>query len=131
MLIGQEFLRTDFDWRIGVLDRKPLFACKYFMAAGHWQIYNNSAEDKDDYSGDYETMPVELAPRKVVSTALKAANLIGNGLYGVDIKDFHGRPIVIEVNDNPSIDAGVEDNILRHTLYDRIMEVFYQRMERL
>jgi glutathione synthase/RimK-type ligase-like ATP-grasp enzyme len=131
MLIGQEFLRTDFDWRIGVLDRKPLFACKYFMAAGHWQIYNNSAEDKDDYSGDFETMPVELAPRKVVSTALKAANLIGNGLYGVDIKDFHGRPIVIEVNDNPSIDAGVEDKILRHTLYDRIMEVFYQRMERL
>ncbi len=133
MLIGQEYLQTDFDWRIGVLDRKPLFACKYFMAKGHWQIYNNEASDKNgpDYSGDSETLPVELAPRKVVATAVKAANLIGNGLYGVDLKEVGGRPVVIEVNDNPSIDAGVEDQILRHTLYDRVMETFFHRLERL
>ena len=29
---AQEYLATDFDWRVGVLDRRPLFACKYFMA---------------------------------------------------------------------------------------------------
>ena len=133
MLIGQEFLKTVFDWRIGILDRKPLYACKYFMAKGHWQIYNNDSEDKQstDYSGDFETLPVELAPRKVVATAIKAANLIGDGLYGVDLKDIGGRPYVIEVNDNPSIDSGVEDKILRQTLYNRVMEFFFHRMESL
>jgi hypothetical protein len=28
---------TDFDWRIGVLDRQPIFASKYFMSQGHWR----------------------------------------------------------------------------------------------
>jgi glutathione synthase/RimK-type ligase-like ATP-grasp enzyme len=30
LIIGQEFMPTDFDWRIGVLDRQPLYACKYY-----------------------------------------------------------------------------------------------------
>ena len=29
---GSEYLPTDFDWRVGIFDRKPLFVCKYFMA---------------------------------------------------------------------------------------------------
>jgi glutathione synthase/RimK-type ligase-like ATP-grasp enzyme len=128
LLIAQEFLRTDFDWRVGILDRRPLYACKYFMARNHWQIYNNS-EKGDDRTGDFETVPVEMAPQRVVSTALKAANLIGNGLYGVDLKVVAGRCHVIEVNDNPSLDAGVEDKMLRDFLYERIMEVFLKRLE--
>ena len=31
MLICQEFLYSDFDWRIGILDNRAIFACKYFM----------------------------------------------------------------------------------------------------
>jgi len=131
MLIGQEYLRTDFDWRVGIVDRKPLYACKYFMARGHWQIYNNKAsKDGDDFYGDWETVPVELAPEKVVRAALKATNLIGDGLYGVDLKVSGKRVAVIEVNDNPSIDTGVEDKVLRSSLYERIMEVFLKRMEK-
>ena len=49
---------------------------------------------------------MEHAPSAVVSTALKAANLIGDGLYGVDIKQVGRKCYVIEVNDNPNIDAG-------------------------
>jgi glutathione synthase/RimK-type ligase-like ATP-grasp enzyme len=37
---------------------------------------------------------------------------------------------VIEVNDNPSIDAGVEDQYLGEDLYRRIMQEFLRRMER-
>ena len=130
LLIAQEYLKTDFDWRIGVLDRKPLYACKYFMARGHWQIYNNSAgKESNDFTGGFETIPVELAPRRVVSTALKAANLIGDGLYGVDLKEDGNKCHIIEVNDNPSIDSGVEDKIIRGALYERIMEVFLRRLE--
>jgi glutathione synthase/RimK-type ligase-like ATP-grasp enzyme len=128
LLIAQEFMRTAFDWRIGVLDQKPLYACRYFMARGHWQIYNNQRTD-DDQCGDFETIPIEMAPKRVVQTAVRAANLIGNGLYGVDLKEIGGKCSVIEVNDNPSIDAGVEDKMLREYLYDRIMEVFERRLD--
>lgn len=128
LLIAQEFLRTDFDWRIGILDQKPLYACRYFMARGHWQIYNNQKEG-DDHSGDFETIPIEMAPKRVVQTALRAAELIGNGLYGVDLKEVSKRCCVIEINDNPSIEAGVEDKMLREYLYDRVMEVFERRLE--
>ena len=61
--------------------------------------------------------------------ALKAANLIGDGLYGVDVKQSNDKFYVIEVNDNPNIDAGVEDEILRDELYRRIMDVFLARIE--
>ncbi|MCU0787364.1 MAG: RimK family protein [Verrucomicrobia bacterium] len=130
LLIGQEYARTDFDWRIGILDQKPLYACKYFMARGHWQIYNNQ-ETGEDHTGDFKTIPIEMAPQRLVQTALRAANLIGNGLYGVDLKEVDGRPSVIEINDNPSIDSGVEDKMLRHYLYERVMEVFERRVDTL
>ncbi len=131
MLIAQEFVRTEFDWRIGVFDQKPLYAVQYFMARNHWQIYNNDVEDKDgaEFSGNFKTVPVELAPGHVVRTALKAANLVGKGLYGVDLKEVGRKCYVIEVNDNPSLDAGVEDAVLRTALYDRIMDVFLRRLE--
>lgn len=51
-------------------------------------------------------MPVEEVPKKVITTALKAANLIGDGLYGVDLKQNDKGVYVIEINDNPNIDSG-------------------------
>jgi glutathione synthase/RimK-type ligase-like ATP-grasp enzyme len=74
-------------------------------------------------------MPVEVAPPKAVRVALKAANHIGNGLYGVDVKQSGDKFYVIEVNDNPNIDAGIEDAVLKDELYRRIMAVFLQRIE--
>jgi glutathione synthase/RimK-type ligase-like ATP-grasp enzyme len=129
LVIAQEFLPTPFDWRIGIFDGKPLYACQYFMAPRHWQIINRQGDDDSRY-GRVKTLPVELAPRRVVNTALKAAQLIGNGLYGVDLKQLGTRCAVIEINDNPTIQSGVEDAILKDTLYSRIMEVFLQRLER-
>jgi hypothetical protein len=37
--------------------------------------------------------------------------------------------VVIEVNDNPSIDAGVEDEAAREELYLGIMGVFRRRLD--
>ena len=70
------------------------------------------------------------APSEVVKLALRATAPIGDGLYGVDIKQTADRLVVIEVNDNPSIDAGVEDEQLESELYRRIMQEFLRRMER-
>jgi glutathione synthase/RimK-type ligase-like ATP-grasp enzyme len=127
LVVAQEFVPTTFDWRITVLDRRPLFACKYYMAENHWQIIKREAGGKE--FGNFETLPVELAPRRAVRLALKAADLIGDGLYGVDIKQSGNQFYVIEINDNPSIDAGVEDSILRDELYRRVMAVFLARIE--
>lgn len=127
LLVAQEFLPTDFDWRIGILDRRPLYACKYFMAPKHWQIIRHDGPGRK--YGKWETMAVEMAPRKAVSIALKAANLIGDGLYGVDVKESGGKFTIIEVNDNPNLESGVEDQILRDDLYRRIMELFLRRIE--
>src|SRR5690606_19412838 len=116
LVVAQEFLPTTFDWRIGVLDGRPLFACKYHMAPKHWQIIKQDTDEPNRY-GRVVTIPVEVAPRRVVGVALKAANLIGNGLYGVDVKQSGNQFYVIEVNDNPTIDSGLEDSILRDELY--------------
>jgi glutathione synthase/RimK-type ligase-like ATP-grasp enzyme len=130
LIIAQEFLPTPFDWRVGILDRRPLFVCKYFMAKKHWQIIRQGEGDQETAYGKAETLPVEHAPTAVVRTALKAANLIGDGLYGVDIKQVGRTCYVIEVNDNPNIDAGIEDAVLKEELYLRVMRVLLGRIER-
>lgn len=128
MVICQEYLYSDFDWRIGIIDNEPLFACKYYMSKGHWQIYNWKGEDEEN-AGDFETLPLENVPKIVLKTALKAAALIGDGLYGVDLKMIGDKVYVIEVNDNPNIDADIEDTILKDVLYDKIIDIIFKRIE--
>lgn len=128
LVIAQEFMPTDFDWRIGLLDGKALYACKYHMANKHWQIIGKDKKGRDTF-GKFETFPVAQVPKMVIRTALKAAKLIGNGLYGVDLKQTDREVVVIEINDNPSVDAGIEDRILGEELYLKIMDVFRIRVE--
>jgi len=129
LVIAQEFMESDYDWRIGVMDNTPLFACKYYMANGHWQIYNWQHDEKDEFSGKHETVPVAQVNSEILKAAIKATSLIGNGFYGVDIKEVKGKAYVIEVNDNPNIDVGVEDLLLGDDLYIRIMQSIYNRIE--
>ena len=107
-----------------------MYACQYYMSRGHWQIYNHNGSNGVQKSGGFKTLPVRDAPSDVVRLALKATAPIGDGLYGVDLKQDGDRIVVIEMNDNPSIDAGVEDAYLGEDLYRRIMQEFLRRMER-
>lgn len=129
LVVIQPFIPTEFDWRIGILDNKPLFACRYFMAKGHWQIYDwhGAQENKE---GDHETLPIHAVPEAILKIALKSTRLIGDGLYGVDIKSYGDKHYVIEINDNPNVDNGLEDEILGENLYFQIMSVFLQRIRR-
>jgi glutathione synthase/RimK-type ligase-like ATP-grasp enzyme len=127
LVIAQSFVPTEFDWRIGILDGHPLYACRYYMAEGHWQILKRDGRGHADF-GRAETMAVEMAPTRVVKLALKAANAVGKGLYGVDLKEVGGKVYLIEVNDNPNIDAGFEDWILGDELYLRVMRTFAARV---
>ena len=127
ILLAQEFIKTDYDWRIGVLNNRPIYACQYFMARNHWQIYNHHGDRFS--SGGFTTMPTFEVPKPVLQAAIKAAKAVGDGLYGVDIKQVGNAVYVIEVNDNPSIDAGVEDKYLGKVLYELIMQEFANRLE--
>ncbi len=129
LVIAQRYLPTTFDWRIGIFDRQPLYACRYYMAARHWQILRHDLDGRLLDEGRWETLPIQDVPAGVVSTALKAANLIGDSLYGVDLKQVGRRVYVIEVNDNPNIDAGVEDAVLKENLYRIIMQGLMRRVE--
>lgn len=127
LLLAQEYIYTEFDWRIGVLNNKALFACRYYMVKNHWQIYRHSSSRTT--SGNFDTLPTFEAPKAVLQAALKATKPIGDGLYGVDIKERDGKAYVIEVNDNPNVDSRVEDAWLGNELYTQIMQEFVRRIE--
>jgi glutathione synthase/RimK-type ligase-like ATP-grasp enzyme len=126
LIIAQEYRPTEFDWRVTVVDRRVLFVCQYFMAPGHWQVHKFEGGDHEE--GKTVALTPGEAPSIVVNTALRAANLIGDGLYGVDLKLVEGACYVIEINDNPSIDAGCEDQVLKDALYRDVMGVFLRRI---
>ena len=126
LVVAQQWLPTVFDWRVGVFDRRPLFVCKYFMAQGHWQVVKR--EPGRTLEGSTVTHSIGETPEIVVRTAVRAANLIGDGLYGVDLKQDGRQCYVMEVNDNPNVDAGGEDGVLKDALYREIMGVFARRI---
>lgn len=127
LLIAQEFVPTDFDWRVGVLGGRALWVCRYNMAPGHWQIVQR--DDKGVHEGSFAALSVDDAPKDVVRLAVRSAALMGDGLYGVDLKVINGKAVVIEVNDNPNIDAGVEDSVLGSWLYEAVMQHFLRKFE--
>ena len=129
LIIAQEFCPSDYDWRIGIIDNKPFFACKYYMAKGHWQIYNWKASKKNEQDGDADCLPIEDVPKNVIDIALKSAKLMGLGLYGIDIKVVDDKLMVIEINDNPNIDFGVEDLHYGDLVYTEILSALKKRLD--
>ncbi|MGH6944987.1 MAG: RimK family protein [Geminicoccaceae bacterium] len=128
LILAQEFVPTTFDWRVGVLNREPLYVCQYFMSKNHWQIVKHEADGRFE-EGTFKTHGVEQAPREVVDLGVRAAGLVGDGLYGVDIKQSNGSVMVIEINDNPNLDVGVEDAVLKDELYRRVLADLVRRIE--
>jgi glutathione synthase/RimK-type ligase-like ATP-grasp enzyme len=129
LVVAQKYVPSKFDWRIGVLGGRAIYACRYYMARGHWQIVKADGEKHRRY-GKVDCLPIEDAPPRAVNMAERAAALIGDGFYGVDIKEIDGRFLVMEINDNPSVESGVEDVVLKDELYLAIMRWFYERLER-
>lgn len=128
LILAQEYVESAFDWRIGVLNNKAIYACKYYMSKGHWQIYN--WHDQEEFDGLVDTLKLEDVPEKVIKAAVKAASLIGNGLYGVDLKEKDDKVYLIEVNDNPSIEHGIEDAVYGYKIYQDIMSYLFTSIDR-
>jgi glutathione synthase/RimK-type ligase-like ATP-grasp enzyme len=109
-IIVQQFIPSEFDWRVVTLAEKPLAIVKYVMPENGWRIYDRREDGRTIVC---KVVPVTMqeAPQELIRTALKASKAIGEGLYGVDLKEVDGDFFVIEVNDNPNIDAGFEDKL--------------------
>ncbi len=120
VLAVQKFMPTAFDWRVGVLNNKILYVCKYMIPKGRWK-HGAKLRGKPTFIwGRTVSLKRENAPAELKNLALKACSVIGHGLYGVDVKESEGSYVVVEVNDNPSIYAGYED-LRNKDLYGRII----------
>ncbi len=128
LVIAQEFVQSEFDWRVGVLDGRALYACRYYMAPGDWRIIGGTGAARE--YGEVRTYAVEDVPPAVVALAERCTAPVGRGFYGVDLKERDGRFLVMEINDNPNLDAGFEDAVLGPEIYRRILRVFVERLER-
>jgi glutathione synthase/RimK-type ligase-like ATP-grasp enzyme len=103
-IVVQSFVESRYDWRVGVLDGELLYVCKYTIPDATFKI-------QDSVNGHLvycrvESIREEDAPAPVLQMGIAAANAIGHGLYGVDLKTTNGDCCVIEVNDNPSLEGG-------------------------
>ena len=128
LLLAQKFMPTTFDWRVGVLGGKPLFVSQYMMAKKHWQIVRHDASGKA-LEGGFHTPSLGEAPPAVIDAGLRAAQLIGDGLYGVDLKETPDGIFVVEVNDNPNIFHGVEDQAEKDQVWIELTRWFIDRIE--
>ncbi len=128
LVIAQEYIPTDFDWRVGVLDQKPIFVCQYKMARGHWQIVNHKGDGRS-IEGGFTPCALADAPPDIIETAVKAANLIGDGFYGVDLKSGPNGPVIIEINDNPNLEHGIEDSCEKTAVWSALTKWFLTRLD--
>lgn len=126
LLTLQEYRPTEFDWRVGVLGGSVLYVCKYYMVSGHWQIVS-ATRGRPKY-GRVEAVPRDQAPPAVTQLALDAAALIGDGLFGVDVKETEEGLVIIEINDNPDLWVGEEDGAEGDRLYEALIDHFQLRI---
>jgi glutathione synthase/RimK-type ligase-like ATP-grasp enzyme len=127
ILLAQRFVPTKFDWRVGVLAGQPLFVCQYAMAKKHWQIVNHRADGTAD-EGRFRTFPIDKVPAEVLDAGVRSATLIGDGLYGVDLKETADGVYIIEINDNPNLEHGVEDLVGKADVWNRLTRWFTTRI---
>jgi glutathione synthase/RimK-type ligase-like ATP-grasp enzyme len=125
VLAVQKFTPTAFDWRVGVLNDEVLYVCKYMIPKGKWKHGAKLRGKPTVIWGRTVSLKKQNAPRRVREAALEACKVVGKGLYGVDIKEVEGEPVVVEVNDNPSIYAGYED-LREKDLYAKIINYLTQ-----
>ncbi|MFH1699467.1 MAG: RimK family alpha-L-glutamate ligase [Candidatus Zixiibacteriota bacterium] len=124
-VVVQQFIQSSFDWRVGVLDGEPLYVCQYTIPKKRWKILTYTPDGKTVH-GPVKGIPLHKAPARLIKCALKAANSIGNGLYGVDLKQTDKGYVIIEVNDNPTINAGEEDRV-NGELYERLIRYLFSQ----
>lgn len=117
--VVQEFVASDFDWRVGVLAGEVLYVCQYVFPKNRWKTVTYIQEGRA-VIGRVRTFAPDQVPARLLETAALAGKAIGGGLYGVDVKQIGDEFVVIEVNDNPTLNRGEEDQKAPQ-IYERLV----------
>jgi glutathione synthase/RimK-type ligase-like ATP-grasp enzyme len=118
-IVLQEFMPSGFDWRVGMLDNKLLYLCKYYIPKGGWKV--RSLIDGKHEWGRVVPIFCRRAPKKLAELSINISKCVGDGLYGLDVKEIDGNFYCIEINDNPTFYASLEDG-KDPDLYEKIIE---------
>ena len=65
----------------------------------------------------------------MIDVSLRAAKAIGNGLYGVDVKEFRRHAGGDRSQRQPQPRHGVEDQVGKDEVWSRILQWFVKRIE--
>jgi glutathione synthase/RimK-type ligase-like ATP-grasp enzyme len=118
-VVAQQYVASEFDWRVGVLNGEVLYVCQYLIPKRRWKILTYTEAGRV-ITGRVRRYDMAKVDPKLLQTALQAAAAIGNGLYGMDIKQVGDSYFVIELNDNPTI-AEAEEDQKAPRLYERLI----------
>src|SRR5204863_318442 len=100
----------------------------YRFARRAWQEVKYRP-DGSSHEGGFRAFDLGQAPREVIDIAVRAARPIGDGFYGVDLKQTANGIVVMEVNDNPSLEHGIEDSVGKDEIWMRLLRWFIDRFE--
>ncbi len=109
VIVLQEYVPSEFDWRIGMLRNEVLYLCKYCIPTGGWKV--KSKINGRNVWGDTIAMPRDSISPELKEICINLSKCVGDGLYGLDVKETNDGYKVIEINDNPSIYDGHEDAV--------------------
>jgi glutathione synthase/RimK-type ligase-like ATP-grasp enzyme len=118
VLVLQEYIQSDFDWRVGILRNEVIYLCKYCIPKGGWKV--KSKIDEKTVWGDTIALSRDSISPELKEISITLSKCVGNGLYGLDVKETFDGYKVIEINDNPSIYDGFEDTIDKD-IYENII----------
>lgn len=119
-IVVQKYVSSKFDWRVCLLAGQPLFVCQYMIPKKRWKIMSYTDNGRAIY-GQVKGVPIAEVNPQLLRVAADAAAAIGTGLYGVDLKETDDGYVVIEVNDNPTINEDEEDQESPE-LYERLIK---------
>lgn len=118
VVIVQEYIRSDFDWRVGILNNEILYLCKYCIPEGGWKV--KSKINGRNVWGETIAVARDSISQELKDICINLSKCVGDGLYGLDVKETKDGYRVIEINDNPSIYLGFEDAI-DNDIYEKII----------
>lgn len=119
ILVIQEYIQSDFDWRVGILQNRVLYLCKYCIPSGGWKV--KSKINGKNVWGDTVAVPRESISPELENICISLSKCAGDGLYGLDVKETDEGYKVIEINDNPSLYKGYEDAV-DADIYEKIID---------
>jgi len=119
ILVIQEYIQSDFDWRVGILQNQVLYLCKYCIPRGGWKV--KSKINGRNVWGDTVAVPRESISPELEKICISLSKCVGGGLYGLDVKETDEGYKVIEINDNPSLYKGYEDAV-DTDIYEKIID---------